>query len=98
MTPIPDGHPSIEAVHVPGEGVLHPADPDVAPAAPEVPAVDVAPTEEDGSTNKRRRPRADVAPAAPEVAAVEDPTADEPDGSTKRRRTTRADAEPTEEA
>ncbi len=67
MTPIPDGHPSIEAVHVPGEGVLHPADPDVAPAAPEVPAVDVAPT-------------------------------DEPDGSTKRRRTTRADAEPTEEA
>lgn len=67
MTPIPDGHPSIEAVHIPGEGVLHPVDPD-------------------------------VAPTAPEVAAVEDPPADEPDGSTKRRRTTRADAEPTEEA
>lgn len=60
MTPIPDGHPSIEAVHVPGEGVLHPVDPDVAPAAPEVAAVDDAPADEDATT-KRRRPRVDDA-------------------------------------
>lgn len=61
MSPIPDGHPSIEAVHVPGEGLLHPIDPDVAPAAPEVAQVEDAPIEAEPGTRRRTR----TAPAEP---------------------------------
>ena len=61
MSPIPAGHPSIEAVHVPGEGLLHPVDPDVAPAAPEVAPVEDALTEAEPGTKRRTR----TAPAGP---------------------------------
>lgn len=65
MTPIPDGHPSIEAVHVPGEGLLHPVDPDATPAAPEVAPVEDAPTD-DAPGNKRRTRTAPAEPVADE--------------------------------
>jgi len=69
MSLIPDGHPSIEAVHVPGEGLLHPVDPDVAPATPVVAAVEDGPTEVEPGTKRRTRTApADTSADKPEEA------------------------------